>query len=73
MRARMMEIVETFQTKGATSPENALSLEELGLPPMFAMIVRSPMGQSGVFVEHDGRYYLNEDSLKQMQARFGGR
>jgi len=73
MMGRIMEIVETFREKGATSPEGTLSPEELGLPPMFRMMMRSPMGQSSVFVEHDGRYYLNEDSLKQMQARFGGR
>ena len=73
MRARMMEIVETFNAKGATSPESALTLEELGLPPMFGMMMQSPMGQSGIFVENDGKYYLNEEQFKQMQARFGPR
>jgi ATP-binding cassette subfamily B protein len=60
MRKRMMEIIETFKTKGATSPESALTLEELGLPPMFRMMMQSPMGQSGIFVEYYGKYYLNE-------------
>ena len=73
MRARTMEIVDTFKAKGATSPESALTLEELGLPPMFGMMMQSPMGQSGMFVEHDGKYYLNEGQVKQMQARFGPR
>jgi ATP-binding cassette subfamily B protein len=73
MRARMMEIVETFKAKGATSPESALTLEELGLPPMFGTMMQNPMGQSGMFVEHDGKYYLNEGQFKQMQARFGPR
>jgi ATP-binding cassette subfamily B multidrug efflux pump len=71
MRARMMEIVETFKVKGATSPESALTLEELGLPPMFGMMMQSPMGQSGMFVEHDSKFFLNEEQFKQMQARFG--
>jgi ATP-binding cassette subfamily B protein len=71
MRARMMEIVETFKAKGATSPESALTLEELGLPPMFGMMMQSPMGQSGMFVENDDKYHLNEEQFKQIQERFG--
>ena len=37
---------------------------------MFEMMMQSPMGQSGMFVEHDGKYYLNEEQTKQMRARF---
>jgi len=69
---RMMEIVETFTKNGATSPETALTLEELGLPPMFGMMLQGPMGQMGIFVEHNGRYYLSEERINQMRARFGG-
>jgi hypothetical protein len=70
---RMMEIVEAFRKNGATSPETAKALEELGLPPMFGMMLQGPMGQSGIFVEHNGKYYISEERLKQMQERFGSR
>ena len=73
MMGRMMEIVETFREKGATSPEGALSQEELGLPPMFKMMMQSPMGQSGIFSEVDGKYYLSEEKLNDMRARFENR
>jgi len=69
---QMMEIVETFTKNGATSPETAMTLEELGLPPMFGMMLQGPMGQMGIFVEHNGKYYISEERIKQMRARFGG-
>jgi ATP-binding cassette subfamily B protein len=70
---RIFEMVETFRERGATSPETALALEELGLPPMFGMMIRGPMGQSGIFGENDGKYYLNEERFKQIRARFRDR
>jgi hypothetical protein len=73
MMGRMMEIVKTFRERGATSPEGALSPEELGLPPMFRMMMQSPMGQSGIFSEIDGKYYLSEERLDDMRARFENR
>ena len=69
---RMMEIVETFVKKGATSPETAMAPEELGLPPMFAMMLQGPMGQSGLILEHQGKYYISQERLEQMRKRFGG-
>ena len=72
-QGRMREVVETFREKGATSPEKALSLEELGLPPMFEMMILSPMGQSSPFMEHEGKYYLSEERFKRMQERLGSR
>ncbi len=70
---RMMEIVETFRKNGATSPETAMALEELGLPPMFGMMLQGPMGQSGIFMEHNGKYYISEERFRRMQERFGSR
>jgi ABC-type multidrug transport system ATPase subunit len=70
---RIMEIVETFRKKGATSPETAMALEELGLPPMFGMMLQGPMGQSGIFMEYNGKYYISEERLGRMQERFGSR
>jgi ATP-binding cassette subfamily B protein len=69
---RMMEIVETFVKNGATSPESAMALEELGLPPMFAMMLQGPMGSSGLILEHQGKYYISQEHLEEMRRRFGG-
>jgi ATP-binding cassette subfamily B protein len=70
--ARMKEMVETFEKNGATSPETAMTLEELGLPPMFAMMLQGPMGQSGLILEHQGKYYISQERLDEMRRRFGG-
>ncbi|MCW4048960.1 MAG: ABC transporter ATP-binding protein/permease [Candidatus Bathyarchaeota archaeon] len=65
MQERMMQIAETFKEKGAVSPETALSIEELGLPPMFEMMQMN-MGQSSAFLEHNGKFYLSEEKLGKM-------
>ena len=67
MRRRLQEIVEKFRQKGATSPEKALTLEELGLPPRFEQAMHRRLGQTGIFVEVNGKYYLNEERLRQIQ------
>ena len=67
MRRRIMEIVDKFRQKGATSPEKALTLEELSLPPRFEQAMHRRLGQTGIFIEVNGKYYLNEEKLKQIQ------
>jgi len=67
MRRRLQEIIEKFRQKGATSPEKALTLEELGLPPRFEQAMHRRLGQTGIFVEVNGKYYLNEERLRQIQ------
>lgn len=69
MRQRLMEIIEKFRQKGATSPEKALTIQELGLPPRFEQAMHRRLGQSGIFVEVNGKYYLNEERLKQIQEQ----
>ena len=71
-RSRMMEMAENFRKKGAVSPKTALSPEELGLPPQFGMMVQMGMAQPGLFLEHDGKYYLSEERFKRMQERLIG-
>ena len=66
-RRRIMEMAEKFRNKGALSPETALSPEQLGLPPQFRMMVQMGMAESGLFLEHEGKYYLSEKRFKQMQ------
>ena len=66
-RSRIVEIAEKFRTKGAVSPETAVSPEQLGLPPQFRMMVQMRLAASGLFLEHDGKYYLSEKQFKRMQ------
>ena len=70
---RLLEIVDIFIKKGATSPESAMTSEELGLPPKFWMMLQDHIGQSGLLVENQGKYYISQEQLKQMRRRFGGR
>ena len=67
MRQRLQEIIEKFRQKGATSPEKAMSTQELELPPRFEQAMQRRLGRSGIFVETNGKYYLNEERLKQIQ------
>ena len=69
MRRRLHEIIERFRQKGATSPEKAMTIQELGLPPRFEEAMHRRLGQSGIFVEISGKYYLNEERLKQIQEQ----
>jgi len=64
MKERLDEIASIFKKNGAVSPETAKSPDELGLPPMFEMM-QMRMGQSSVFIEHNGKYYLSEEKLDQ--------
>jgi len=73
LRERFLAIVERFRQKGATSPDRAMTLEELGLPPRFQDLMDRRLGKLGVFVEVDGKYYLSEERLEEIRAhRFGG-
>jgi len=69
IRTRLQEIIRKFREKGATTPEKALTLQELGLPPRFEQAMHRRLGQTGIFVEVNGKYYLNEERLKQIQER----
>ena len=68
-------MIQKFREKGATSPEKALTIQELGLPPRFEEAMHRRLGQTGIFVEVNGKYYLNEERLRQIReqrARTGG-
>jgi len=72
IRRRIMEVVEKFREKRALSPEKAMSVQELGLPPRFEQAMHRRLGQLRIFVEVNGKYYLDEERLKQVQEqRFG--
>jgi hypothetical protein len=69
MRRRLEWIVERFREKGATSLEKAMTIQELGLPPRFEEAMHRRLGQSGILVEVSGKYYLNEERLRQIQEQ----
>jgi len=69
IRRRLQGIIEKFRLKGATSPEKAMTLQELGLPPRFEEAMHRRLGQLGIFVETNGKYYLNEERLRQIQEQ----
>lgn len=53
-----------------------MTAQELGLPPRFEEAMKRRLGQTGIFVEVNGKYYLNEARLEQMGrggTRYGGR
>jgi hypothetical protein len=63
---RIGEIIKTFQMKGAVSPETALTAQELGLSRLFVRIMKRRKGRTRIFVEINGRYYLNQKALREM-------
>ena len=69
-RKMMLQVIETFQQKGAVNPERALTLEELGLPSGFE-VKRGPPWLLGLLVEVDGKYYLSEERLKKIRKHLG--
>ena len=74
IRRWIEQIVQKFRQQGALTPETAKTATELGLPPRFEEAMKRRLGQSGIFVEVNGKYYLSEDRLKQVEEmrRQGG-
>jgi hypothetical protein len=66
-RRPLQEIIAKFREKGATSPDKAMTIDELGLPPRFEQAMHRRLGASGIIVEVSGKYYLDEAKLKQFQ------
>lgn len=67
IRRRILEVVEKFREKGALSPEKTMTANELGLPPWFEQAMHRRLGQLRIFVEVNGKYYLDEERLRQVQ------
>jgi len=62
---RIRQIIKTFQEKGAISPETALTAKELGLSRMFVRIMQRRKGQTIIFMEINGKYYLNQEAFRK--------
>jgi len=72
-RERLREIFDRFRQKGATSPEKAMTAEELGLPPEFKEVMKRRLGRTGILVEVNGKYYLDEKRLEETREEMAGR
>jgi hypothetical protein len=66
-------LIAKFKEKGVTTQEKAMSPQELGLPPRFEEAMQRRLGRSGIFVEVNGKYYLSEERLKEVQERLSSR
>jgi hypothetical protein len=73
IRKWLLGVIEKFREKGAVSPDKAMTAEELGLPPSFSEAMKRRLGRSGIFVEVNGKYYLSEERLKQVEEWRSGR
>jgi hypothetical protein len=62
---RIRQTIKTFQEKGAISPETALTAKELGLSRIFVRIMERRKGQTKIFVEVNGKYYLDQKALEE--------
>jgi len=69
IQPRLNTLVETFRQKGATNPQKAMTIQELGLPPRFEEAMHRRLGQWGIFLETNGKYYLNEERLKPFKEQ----
>lgn len=69
IRERIKELVQLFKAKRALSAETAMTAKDLGLPPRFEEGMKKRLGQSGIFVEINGKYYLSEQRLAERKAK----
>jgi hypothetical protein len=69
IKERLEEVIQLFRTKGALTPETAMTAKDLGLPPRFEEAMHRRLGRSGVFVEVNGKYYLSEQRLAEVKAK----
>jgi len=73
IREKLLEVVGRFREKGAVSAERAMTLEELALPARFQEAMNRRLGRIGIFAEVNGKYYLSEERLKELQERICSR
>lgn len=50
-----------------------MTAEELGLLLRFKEAMQRRLGRTGIFVEVNGKYYLSEQRLKEVQERISSR
>ncbi len=62
---KIQEIIQKFQEKGAISPQTAMTAKELGLSRIFVRIMERRKEQTKIFVEINGKYYLDQKALEE--------
>ena len=62
---KIQQIIQKFQGKGAISPQTALTAKELGLSRIFVRIMERRREQTKMFVEINGKYYLDQKALEE--------
>jgi len=65
-------LAQKFREKGATSPEKALTAQDLGVHERFEQAMKRRLGQTGIFVAVGAKYYLNEEKLREFEQRWQG-
>ncbi|UCE44335.1 MAG: PadR family transcriptional regulator [Candidatus Bathyarchaeota archaeon] len=70
IKERLHIIIEKLRQKGAISPDKAVSVEELGLPPELKDLMKDRLARLGVLVEVNGKLYLSEQRLKEVEELF---
>jgi len=69
MELWIQRLIQRFREKGATSPERAMTVQELGLHDRFEQAMKRRLGQTGIFVAVGGKYYLNEEAVRRFEER----
>lgn len=69
IKEKLLKAIDKFRQKGAVSPDKAMSIEELGLPSEFKWLMKGHLGQLGVFVEVNDKYYLSEELSKEVEEQ----
>ena len=72
IREKLLEVIARFREKGAVSAERAMTIEELALPARFQEAMKRRLGRIGIF-EVNGKYYLSEERLREVQERSSSR
>jgi hypothetical protein len=67
LRANNHQFLLSEVAKGAVSPETALTAQELGLSRLFVRIMKRRQGRTRIFMEINGKYYLDEKALRGMK------
>jgi len=70
---RLNDLAAKLEEKDATSPEKALTAEELALTPPFKDAIQRRLCKSGIFVEFNGKYFLTEQRLKAVRETLDNR
>ena len=73
LKGMMDNEIEKFRNNGATSPETAMSVEELGLSVQFRTFLDRSPRLFGVFVKVANKYYLSEERLQKIEEQLSSR